>query len=642
MTTKSAKSAKKQWVLRGLYVAALVLSLAIPLQRIERIITPHTPAPSPSHQPTPVAPGGAASPGSAIAGAGQASASSFVSAITRMARLAETNKRNSSSSNTAFANTIVPKNVPKKILAQTVVRDRAAQTVKIDGVTYPLRTYKPLLTPNDPLASQPWVASTNTTQAWDTPAGSHDTLLAVIDTGFALKHEEFANRWYINPGESGTATGEAPSALNCTARSLPLTASCNLIDDDANGIVDDETGPATYQNPSRLNCTDQHKSLTKDCNRIDDDGNGLIDDTTGWDFANNDNLPQAGELNPGGAGTTHGTETAGTAAATGNNAKGTAGADWHTKILPIQALDDDSYGDTLGVGRAIQYAASQHANVISISLGSTAPDDYVRYSIATAIAAGSVVVAAAGNTSCDCMLYPANYPEVLSVGALETNNTPAYFTSYGTNLDIMAPGTQVTAPTWSAGNPTAAYAANLAGTSFSAPIVSGTLTRLLSLQPNETALQLMSALTENTNRSALPANTSRTPQLGYGWLDASKATARVTTARTDPFTYGFTPVSEGAFLFPGSPTELPGPVGNFTVKMCPDSQLGTTPLYELTKTGSNANFWSISQAEVWQAQNAGYTSKLFAEVCLQQPQDTTTTIRNLNLFKEFRNIFEAL
>ncbi len=589
------------------------------------------PQPTPPRKPSPA--GTPAQFGAGIASVGQSTAQAFISSLTNNAHTVAT----------ASSTLTPPIRTMPAISRQKVVRDLAAKTVTIDNKTYPLRTYSAVSIPNDPLASQPWVTNTAMSQAWDTPVGNHDTLLAVIDTGFALKHEEFANRWYINPGESGPATSEAPSALNCADRGLALSASCNLIDDDANGIVDDETGPATYQNPSRLNCTDQHKPLTKDCNRIDDDGNGFIDDVSGWDFANNDNSPQAGELNPNGSGTTHGTETAGTAAATGNNGKGIAGVDWHTKILPLQALDDDSYGDTLGVGRAIQYAAAQHANVISISLGSTTPDDYVRYSIAMAIEAGSVVVAAAGNTSCNCMLYPANYPETLAVGALETDNTPAYFTSYGTNLDIMAPGTQIVAPTFNANNQASAYTSGLAGTSFSTPIVSGLLTRLLSQQPNETSLQLMSALTETVNRSALPANTSRTPQLGYGRVDASKATTRVTTPHTDPIVYGFSPVSEGTFAFPSTPTELAGPNGAFTVERCPDGQLGTNPLYEMTKAGSNANFWSVSQSEVWQAQQyLGYTSKLFAEVCLQQPQDTTTVVRNLDIFKEFRNIYKAL
>jgi hypothetical protein len=54
----------------------------------------------------------------------------------------------------------------------------------------------------------------------------------------------------------------------------------------------------------------------------------------------------------------------------------------------------------------------------------------------------------------------------------------------------------------------------------------------------------------------------------------------------------------------------------------------------------SSQFFTISQVEVWLSQNAGYQAKLFAEVCLQQPQDQPTAVRALNIFKEFRDIFK--
>ena len=491
-----------------------------------------------------------------------------------------------------------PKDSTSATLPQSTERHETTKYVELDGQQYPLRTYRTLATPNDPLANQNWVNLTKMNQAWDTPAGNHDTLLAIIDTGFALKHEELANRWYVNPGESGPASSELASPSNCSA---------------------------------------QGKPLTKDCNLIDDDGNGYIDDVSGWDFANNDNSPQAGQVNPAGTGTTHGTKVAGLAAASGNNGKGLAGADWHTKLLPIQALDDNSTGDTLGVGRAIRYAVNRGANVISLSLGSDEPDDYVRQAIKTATAAGIVVVAAAGNTSCDCMVYPAHYPEVLAVGALDTNGQPASFNSYGSALDIMAPGTGITSSSWSSSNQTATYASNLAGTSFATPIVSGLLSRLLSQQPAMTPLQLIAAVTETTNRDAIPTADARTDRLGYGSLDAAAATNRANNPNNPNFTYSFTPVSHGAALNPSSPLE---PTANYLVKTCDNGRPGTTPVYEMTKDGNT--FYTISQVEQWQAQVSGYQSRLFANACLQQPQDSSGPIRLLNIFKEFRNIYEKL
>lgn len=506
------------------------------------------------------------------------------------------------------------------------------KTVRVNDKEYPLRTYKPMAIPNDPSANQWWVTQSKLDQSWDIPAGSTPTTLAIIDSGFALKHEEFANRWYTNPSESGAAATEAVSTLNCADRGLPLSAACNLIDDDSDGTVDNETGAATYQNPSRLNCTALGRAIDRSCNRIDDDANGYVDDRTGWDFTSNDNAPLAGELNPAGEGTTHGTKVAGIAAATGNNGKGIAGVDWQTKILPLQALDDDSYGDTLSVGRSIWYAIDQDADIISISLGSALPDSFVREAVQAALSRGIVVVAAAGNDGCDCMVYPANYPEVLAVGALNNSSQVASFSSYGPNLDILAPGTGMTSPTWQSSNQTSSYAAGLNGTSFAAPFIGGMLTRLKSAQPAATPSQLIAALTENTNRLGLSATPNRDAQYGFGTVDAAKSASRMNTPRTGELPYVFTPVSKGNTLNHAVPSE---PVNGALVYACTGGTVGSTPIYELTK--ANSHFFSLSQVENQQAISLGYTSGLLAYACLQEPHDTNGVMHNLNIFHEFRN-----
>jgi subtilisin family serine protease len=360
------------------------------------------------------------------------------------------------------------------------------------------------------------------------------------------------------------------------------------------------------------------------------------DDVSGWDFINYDSSPQAGELNPNGSGTTHGTLVAGVAAATGNNGKGIAGSDWGTKILPLQAMDDDSYGNTGSVGKAIYYAITQHADVISLSLGSSEPDALVEEAVRAASAAGIVVVAAAGNDGCDCMVYPARYPEVVSVGALNASSQRASFSSWGDNLDIMAPGTNMTSSVWGADNPTTAYASGVNGTSFSAPMVSGMMTRMLSQQPNATPLQLIAAVTENTNRLALAATTPHDILLGFGTLDAAKASQRMTLPTTSLQVYSFDPVSHGNYLpsQPGQPWpyEKQAP---FQAYQCSGGTVGTTPIYELAKAGGS--FFTVSPAEAGSAISRGYTRNLFAYGCLSQPQDDVGAVRNINIYKEFRN-----
>lgn len=508
---------------------------------------------------------------------------------------------------------------------------RPAEFAVIDNVTYPVQTYELFMIPNDPNAIQHWTSSTGLTTAWDTPTGAYQTKMAIIDTGFGLAHEEFTNRWLQNNGEQGATTSENPSSLNCTDRSLPLDANCNLIDDDADGIIDNESGSVPYQNPSRKNCTDQGITLDKSCNRRDDDTNGYVDDVTGWDFINNDNSVQAGELNPDGDGTTHGTMVAGVAAATGNNGRGIAGVDWSVQILPIQALDDDSYGDTLSVGRAIYYAISRGVDVINLSLGSAGQDPYVRGAVEAATKAGILVVAASGNDGCECISYPANYPEVLAVGALDTNNNYATFSSWGNELDIVAPGTNYRTAYWTSGNQTTAYVNGVAGTSFSSPLVAGLATRIKSHRANATPLQLIAALTESTNHLGTTATTILDKRYGFGSTNAAQATARMTTAVHEVQTYQFDPVAVGSYLNPSLPVEK---TGSYLIKSCTKP---STPVYELVKNAER--FYTISKVEARSARSASYNQSLFGYGCLQQPHDTQDIIRSINLLREFRNIY---
>lgn len=502
--------------------------------------------------------------------------------------------------------------------------------VTIAGSTYPLRTYEPLLTPNDPHAQQSWTNTIKLPLAWDISTGDEDVVIAIIDTGFALGHEEFTDRWYKNSGEYGSTTLENPSVLNCTDQGMSLDQSCNLVDDDLDMIVDNESGVTSYENPSKLNCTDQGIPVDKSCNNIDDDNNGYVDDVTGWDFINQDSSVQAGQLNPGGEGTTHGTMVAGVAAATGNNGKGIAGVNWGARILPIQALDDDGYGDTVSVGNAIRYAVAQGAKVINISLGTAYHDPYVRQAIEGASRAGVVVVAASGNEGCNCVSYPAAYPEVVAVGALTSDGIPASFSSYGASLDIMAPGAGIRTTTWTAANQQSSYASSVSGTSFAAPIIAGLIATMRSTQTVAVPLQLIGGLGESTVRPTQMHQRSQDARYGFGVVDTQKALRRMTTAQSGVQAYSLSPVYAGtAFGSPYTDT-----AGGIRAQYC-DTAVGTTPIYELRRTGSK--LFTLSSTEARKAQSLGYTVSLFTYSCVNQPQDFYHLIRALDIHKEFYN-----
>lgn len=502
----------------------------------------------------------------------------------------------------------------------------APTTIFRNGKQYPVRTYKPLLAPNDPFANQWWLSSTGLNTAWDYTPGDYQTTVAVIDTGFALGHEEFAGRWAVNTGEQGAATTEAASDLNCSDQGKVLDMACNNIDDDMDGIVDDETGPAVQENPSKRNCSDQEITLDKSCNNIDDDGNGLADDVTGWDFINFDSSVQAGETNPDGPGTTHGTMVSGILAATGNNGKGIAGVNWSTKILPLQALDDDEYGNTLSVARAIVYAADRQADIISISLGAAETDQYLREAIEYALDAGALVVAASGNDGCNCITYPANYPEVLAVGASDRFGARSSFSSYGSNLDLVAPGESMASPTWTTANQTTAYQTGIAGTSFSTPYTSGLLALAKSRLPNATWGELTAALTEASDRTGLSVISPRSDSVGFGVARADRLLQRVTSPDNVRIRYQFGPIPSDDTL--GSPS----------IHECTDGRLPSTPIYEL-KLGAELRL-TASELSRQRAGESGWSSKRIFYACSGLPNDIVSMPRTINLFHEIYNRYD--
>jgi hypothetical protein len=498
-----------------------------------------------------------------------------------------------------------------------------------NGETFPLRIYKPLSTPNDPSAEQWWFSKIGLDKTWDKPTGNYQTTLAIIDTGFALNHEEFSNRFYQNSGETGVAISESPSQLNCSDQNIPLTQNCNNIDDDSDGTTDNESGETEYENSSFLNCSDQLLPLDKSCNLIDDDGNGFADDVSGWDFINGDKSPQAGETNQSGTGTKHGSYVAGAAAASNDNGKGIAGVDSHTKILPIQALDDDSFGHTISVARSVRYAAAMGADVISLSLGTAYNDPYLREAIYDAHAAGSIVVAASGNDGCNCINYPANFPEVLAVGASNPSDQPYSFSNYGSNLDILAPGAGFRVPTWTYNNQTSTYDDNIAGTSLSTPLVAGSLSKLKSYMPNATNVELIGLLTEQSNHLSLSSNQPRTNSLGFGRIDIYNAYNRTQSPFNFPLIYGFSGISSG-----GRTGAQPEPVGHQTiVHDCrAQNKIGTTPVWFID---ANPGYFTSSQAEWEREKDSGKSSRLLGYSCLVLPGETIDSFRQIDPIKEF-------
>ncbi|KYG66739.1 subtilase [Bdellovibrio bacteriovorus] len=218
---------------------------------------------------------------------------------------------------------------------------------------------------------------------------------------------------------------------------------------------------------------------------VDDDGNGIVDDIYGASFVNA-NAPTGNPLDDHG----HGTHCSGTIGAKGDDGKGIVGVAWNVRIMGVKFLSASGSGSLDGALKAIDYATSKGAKVLSNSWGGGGYSETLKQAIERSNAAGAIFVAAAGNESNNndsSPTYPATYdvPNVLSVAAVDNRGQIASFSNYGkTKVHVGAPGVNVyssvkggTYDSWS-------------GTSMAAPHVSGMAALLASNEPTLTGVQM--------------------------------------------------------------------------------------------------------------------------------------------------------
>ncbi|MDP8224108.1 MAG: S8 family serine peptidase [Candidatus Lernaella stagnicola] len=172
---------------------------------------------------------------------------------------------------------------------------------------------------------------------------------------------------------------------------------------------------------------------------------GAIHVMQGYDFGDNDDDPNDSQG--------HGTHVTNTIAHHTNNGYGAAGAAPEVTILPCKVFADGAEGARdSDIAAAIDWATSQGAHVINLSLGGSEFSGASNAATRDANEAGVVVFAASGNDGRDRISYPAGYEAVIAVGSSETHalDSSVYrssFSNYGDGLEIVAPGNSIIAET---------------------------------------------------------------------------------------------------------------------------------------------------------------------------------------------------
>ncbi|HWZ70209.1 MAG TPA: S8 family peptidase [Casimicrobiaceae bacterium] len=380
------------------------------------------------------------------------------------------------------------------VFASGITSAELAQRLALEGdVEYavPDQRRRHFVAPNDPLyadgvggngpAVGQWYlraptgavqSSINVEAAWNVTTGSPGVVVAVLDTGVRFDHPD----------------------LLAVAAGGNLLPGYDMISDaaeanDGNGRDPDPSDPGDWLTQAEIS-------------------------QRGGPFFQCSTTPESSSW--------HGTQTAGLIAALTNNGIGMASVGRNVRVLPVRVLgkcggfdSDIIAGMRWAAGMTVPGvpANPNRAQVINMSLGGEGACTAAYQDAVTAInAAGTVIVAAAGNSAGHAVGVPANCDGVIAVAGLRHAGTKVGFSDLGPEIAISAPGGNCVNVT--AGSPclypilttsnsgatvplapiyTDSFNPSL-GTSFSAPLVAGTVALMLSAQPSMTPAQVRLAL----------------------------------------------------------------------------------------------------------------------------------------------------
>ena len=214
----------------------------------------------------------------------------------------------------------------------------------------------------------------------------------------------------------------------------------------------------------------------------------------GWDFVDNDNDPSEESIAGNAYG--HGTFIAHEIAANKGNNQGGWGVCESCKIMPLRVLGENGSGSMWTVAAAIDWAVTNGADVINLSLGSSSGDSISFNSVKRAVENGVVVVAAAGNSGArfdKYPSYPAAYQNVLSVTSHSQGRSRSGFSNYSRfvgGVDISAPGSSI----WAASPDDDGLIWGMSGTSMATPIVAAVAAMTRATFPNYSTQQIYDRL----------------------------------------------------------------------------------------------------------------------------------------------------
>jgi subtilisin family serine protease/Mg-chelatase subunit ChlD len=300
-------------------------------------------------------------------------------------------------------------------------------------------------------------------EAWEIQKGNPAIVVAVVDEGVDIRHEDLYEKIWINTNELPASFVQQANALSSdgwpdilTFKDLnssslgmqSLRAAWNLVNTNEYPYIDGEDLYSAFADG-----VDNDPPVTS----------GEIDDIVGWDFTGNDPLPK-----PNSNAEDHGTAVAGLVGAMTDNGLDIAGVGWNVRIMAV-------YGDWSWP--SIDYAIKHGANIITSSLAPDEDPPQIAALLSTLEDENIVFTAALGNIDkyISGTVY-AEKPYVIAVSNFNKNGTRAFggASSYSVNTEVAGPGNG----TYSLSVPSG-YA-SFGGTSGANPIVAGIMSLMVS------------------------------------------------------------------------------------------------------------------------------------------------------------------
>ncbi len=375
----------------------------------------------------------------------------------------------------------------------------------------PIGIHRVYATPNDPNFTDQWHLNQandhdiDAPEGWNLETGNEDIIVTIMDTGVRYYHKDLG--------------GANASSTNVQA---------------ARGNM--------WINWAEKNGTPG----------VDDDNNGYVDDWIGWDFVDGvsgwpgedvstpDNDPR--DFNG------HGTHCSGIVAAMNNNgyAVSSPSGGWGNgsntefgngvKVMPLRIgysgrlfIYEVGYVSMDFAAQAFRYAADNGARIASCSWGSSNTGglgDAIDYFLAS----GGLIFKAAGNDDNENTDYMTARNDIISVASTDENDVKSSFSSYGSWVDISAPGSNIWSTYHDHNDPANDYVASLSGTSMATPMAASVAAAIWSHDPSMTADAVRQRLFDTADDIyGIAGNSAYQGKLGAGRINLYNAVNFSTT-----------------------------------------------------------------------------------------------------------------